>query len=301
MKKFLRWALIILGIILFLTITSSLYLKSAFEKRYTRTYDQSVSLITIPADSFSISRGKHWADVLCSDCHGNNLGGKEFFNVPDIGCINTPNITTGNGSKATGYTDEDWIRLLRHGIKKNKQALFIMPAHSIGKLADVNLAELIAFMKNTPAIDKEWAAPTLTFKAKVLASLGAFGKLFDAERIDHDKVKNVKAPDALANAEYGNYLVNVLGCRTCHGEKLNGFKDPNPEAPFSPNITPGGKIGKWSLEQFITVFKTGNTPEGKILNNLYMPFTAYGKMDTLELNAVYAYLKSQMPLMDAKP
>ncbi|MBK7763653.1 MAG: cytochrome c [Bacteroidetes bacterium] len=300
MKKFLKWTFIVIIILLIIAIGSGFYLNSDFEKRYTKTYTLTPTLLPIPSDSFSIARGKHWADILCSDCHGNGLGGKEFFNVPDIGCINTPNITTGKGSKTIDYTDEDWIRVLRHGIKKNGQALFIMPSKSIGKLSDENLAQLIAYMKQITPVEKEWAAPTLTVKAKVLASLGAFGKLFDAETIDHQKVKNVSAPPVEANIEYGAYMISICGCKTCHGETLNGFKDPNPEAPFSPNISPGGNFGKWTLEQFITTFKTGNTPEGKQLNNLFMPFSSYSKMDTLEFNALYNYIKAQKALPDAK-
>ena len=57
-------------------------------------------------------------------------------------------------------------------------------------------------------------------------------------------------------------------------------------------------IGKWSQEQFIKRFKQyddSNYVSGDIQANTFnteMPWIAYSKMDTVELKAIYTYLKS---------
>jgi hypothetical protein len=50
--------------------------------------------------------------------------------------------------------------------------------------------------------------------------------------------------------EYGKYLVDVIGCRDCHGDQLqgkvdNGQPDPTP-GPNLTKIVPG-----WTEEQFM--------------------------------------------------
>jgi hypothetical protein len=51
------------------------------------------------------------------------------------------------------------------------------------------------------------------------------------------------APAAGATAEYREYLVNISGCRDCHGQELAGGPFPDPSIKvISPNLTPGGEL-----------------------------------------------------------
>jgi len=92
-------------------------------------------------------------------------------------------------------------------------------------------------------------------------------------------------------AEYGQYLVNIAGCQTCHGAELAGGKDPDPAAPSAPNLTPGGELNVWSEADFIQVLRTGITPTGRQLSD-YMPWKSFGKMSDDELRAIWLYLES---------
>jgi mono/diheme cytochrome c family protein len=117
----------------------------------------------------------------------------------------------------------------------------------------------------------------------VLLSLGLFGDLIDAERIDHTGPRPI-APTPDMTVEYGQYLAVTFGCRTCHGPQLAGGKDPDPEAPPGPNLTPSGNLGEWDEQTFITAIRTRKSE--------WMSFEALNHMTDAELQALWRYLQS---------
>jgi mono/diheme cytochrome c family protein len=300
MKKFVKWFGIVLGsLFLLATITAFLMAFNA-TRRMNKIYEVVPAAVTIPTDSTTIAMGKSIAIANCIECHGDDLGGTAFFNDPNLASIPAPNITTGKGGKTAEYSTTDWIRGIRHGIKKDGKPAMIMPSKGFQYLSDEDLGALIAYLKITPPVDKSWPAPSFTFLSKILMSAGAFGDVLSAEIIDHDKVKQVTAPAKGATVAYGDYLVKVSACRNCHGVRLNGFKDPNPNAPFSPNITPGGNLGTWTEAQFIQTMRTGITPDQRQLKAEFMPWKAMGKRSDEELSAIFKYLKAQPNLTTTK-
>lgn len=102
-----------------------LYAKTRIQ--FNKTYDVQVRSIAIPSDSASSEHGKHLTYVLCAECHGEDLGGiSALIAIPNIAVISPPNITSGQGSVITTFTDVDWIRVLRHGVKPDGRSVFIM-------------------------------------------------------------------------------------------------------------------------------------------------------------------------------
>jgi hypothetical protein len=130
--------------------------------------------------------------------------------------------------------------------------------------------------------------------AKVLYGLGAFGDLLYAEVIPHDT--RPPAPPEGVTVEYGEYLVNANGCRSCHGKELSGGKSPDPDAPLGPNLTPGGALASWSEEEFLHTMRTGFTPDERQLDPAYMPWPYLGRMSDDEWSAIWLYLQSQPAL-----
>jgi mono/diheme cytochrome c family protein len=80
-------------------------------------------------------------------------------------------------------------------------------------------------------------------------------------------------------------------CRTCHGEELTSGKDPDPNAPPAPNLTPGGELAGWSEADFLKAMRTGIAPGGRQLSK-YMPWVFIGQMTDDELKATWLYLQS---------
>lgn len=292
MKKVLKWAGIILGLLLLCLGATVLYLNHAAKSRLGKKYEVQPKTIVIPGDSASIATGKQWADVLCRGCHGANLAGTKFFDEPDLGLICAPNITPGGVAK--NYTDLDWDRALRHGVGKDGQPLLIMPSENFKYMSDEHVGQVIAYLKTVAPVEQTWEPRRTTLFANLLIQLGVFGGL-NVETIDH-KSPSHSAPKRVATAEYGNYLVRITGCRVCHGEQLNGGKPPEPGAPLGPNLTPGGSLAKWDASGFVHTMRTGVTPFGKELN-VAMPWKDMNHYDDDQLQAIYAYLMS-LPKME---
>jgi mono/diheme cytochrome c family protein len=290
-KKVFRWLLVALVAVIVIAVIAVSSLIYSSNRKLNKTWNVEPAAITIPTDSLSIAQGMARAHVLCMDCHGEGFAGKVFFDDPKLGRIESHNLTSGKGGIGGKYSDVDWIRAIRHGIAKDGRPLVAMPADDYQNMSEEHLAEVIAYIKTLPPVDKEWQEkPEFKNITKLLAALGAFGNFVPAEIIDHQAGYPV-APLEGPTTEYGEYLVNIFGCKTCHGMPLNGGKNPDPNAPFSPNITPGGNFGKWSETEFHKAMTTGWTPDGKQMSK-YMPWKATANMSDVEITAVYNYLKS---------
>jgi mono/diheme cytochrome c family protein len=289
MLKVLKWIGIVLGSLigLVLLVALGLYVKARSE--FNRTYNVEVPQISIPSDAAATERGQHLATVLCFECHGDDLGGQvPFADLGPIGTIDTPNLTKGQGGLGAQLTDEDFVRILTHGVKPNGKSVFIMPSTDFQYMSDQDLGDIIAYVRSLPPVDRTTAVK-FTFMGNVMYGAGMFGNLLRASRIDHaDRPPTPPAPGV--TPEYGSYLVQINSCRDCHGLELSGGKSAEPGAPLAPNLTPGGELRAWTAEQFITTLRTGVTPSGMELK--YMPWPYKGKMSDDELKAIWAYLTS---------
>jgi mono/diheme cytochrome c family protein len=298
LRKILIGLLIVIGFIVIVGVVAGYVMKSKTENRMTNLYDVDVMTIPIPTDSVSLAKGERWAGATCAGCHGSDFSGKDLINDEGIGRIVSPNITSGKGGITAAYRVEDWIRVIRHGIKPSGMSTVAMPSQDLGHMSDEDLGAMIAHLQTIPPVDKEWPLkPELTTMGKILMQAGAFGEVFSAEVIDHS-VHTRSAPAAGATAEYGGYITKVSGCVACHGAELNGGLSPEPGAPVSPNLTPGGNLGNWSRNDFISTMRYGTTPEGHEMDPKYMPWDYMGKFNDEELAAMYVYFRS-LPAMES--
>lgn len=295
MKKALKWFSIILGglVALILLVVLGIYAKANIQ--FNKTYEVQVEPIIIPTDPDSIEHGKHLAAFLCVECHGEDLGGTPNWKVlPGIATISPPNLTSGEGSATSDFTDENWVRVLRHGVKPDGNSVLVMPSMFFYNLSDEDLGDLLAYLKSIHPVDRgvaDMEPVRLTFAGKVLYGAGAFGNLLSAEVIDHDH-RPSSFPGPGVTVEYGEYLVNINECRGCHGAQLAGGKPPDPNSPLAPNLTPGGELVAWTDADFIRGLRTGIALSGHQLDPKFMPWDYKGRMTDDELKAIFLYLQS---------
>lgn len=294
MKKVLKWIGIILGSLigLLFVVMLSLYFKT--KSQLNKTYDVEVQAIELPTDAKSIEYGKHMVTYLCAECHGDNLGGvPDFVSVPNMATISTPNITSGKGSVTINFSDEDWVRVMRHGVKPDGHSVFIMPSETFQYLSDEDLGAILAYLKTVPPVDTDENVQRqeFSFLGHVVYGAGAFGNLMIASKIDHNNPPT-SFPEPGVTIEYGEYLININGCSACHGAQFAGATPPDPESILAPNLTPGGDIGSWTETQFIEAMRTGIVPSGRRLIPNFMPWQYKGKMTDDELKAIFLYLQS---------
>jgi mono/diheme cytochrome c family protein len=289
MRKVLKWLGIIVGVLLVVIILAAVVLYFVGKNNLNKSYDDiQVEAVAIPTGDEAIARGQHIAEAisLCSDCHGMDLSGKEFFTDDDsmFGSGDAPNLTSGAGGVGATYTDEDWVRAIRHGVKANGDAIKLMPSDKYYTMSDEDLGAVIAYVKSVPPVDHD----TKPVKMAILGTI-ILGNMTDlpAEKIDHEAERPV-APETGITAEYGQYLVTIGGCQDCHGDKLKGNVPMG--APSGPNLV---KVGnEWTEEQFVSAIRQGVTPDGDTLDPNDMPWDYYTRMTDDELSAIWAYISS---------
>lgn len=299
MKRILKWTGITLATLVVIALIISWILASSFNREFDKIYNLQTAEINIPSDSASLERGRVLS-VGCRECHDIDLAGKVFFDDPTIGTLPSSNLTRARGSQTEGYSDLDFVRAIRHGLNKKGNALMVMPSESYAHLSDEDLGCLIAFIKSLPPVERNFPPRKFKYTAQVMAGAGLFGELFPYKNIDHVKSQKVMAPPRAATPEYGLYIARIGGCFTCHGPDLGGGVSPDPVSPPVPNVSKSGNPGSWTAEQFVTTFRTGQTPEGKKLDGKFMPFAGIGALDDVEIEALYSYIHSLPPATPKK-
>lgn len=294
MKNVIKWIGIVLGSLIGLVLVVVVVLYLMGNARLHKTYGFPPSNITIPTDADSIAYGKHRAESLCEGCHGKDLSGiNNWFNAGPLGTIDSANLTSGEGGVGKTFTDEDFVRALRHGIDPNGKPLFMPAIPSTAQLSDQDLGSVIAYVKSVSPVDHKTNGQHFKPLAKILLAAGMLGKL-PVEAVSHEI--HVTAPDRGVTAEYGAYLMNTNDCHACHGPNLNGGPFPDPTIKIiTPNLTPGGELGAWNEEQFLNTIRTGVTPSGHQLSD-HMPWKTYKLMTDDELKAIFKYLGSMPKL-----
>lgn len=242
-----------------------------------------------PEHARALARGEHLlrAVYACTECHGEDLGGKLFIDGLPMARIAGSNLTSGRGGVGGRYEDVDWVRAIRHGVGKNGNAFLIMPTSAFSQIADGDLAAIVAYLKTLPPVDREVPRPELGPIGRILVALGELP--IEAEDLDHARV-GLAGPRENEDSAYGRYLVETAGCVPCHGERLEG-KETDPHHPVAPNLTPGGELGGWSREDFTRAMRQGRRPDGRELDAM-MPWRVYQHMTDLEIGAIWEHLQA---------
>jgi cytochrome c553 len=289
LKKILKIsAFILLGLVVLIG-AFLIVININVSNRQSKIYVVDVREIEFEEDSASYALGKHIAYTRgCTDCHGENLAGRIFIDDPGLGTISGSNLTRGNGGLPADFTRQDFVKAIRHGLKKDNKSVFVMPSYEYAYLTDEDLASLIYFIEKAEPVDNVPPPLPLTMLGKVLTFLGEI-KTFSAEFVDHQMVQPKKLMAGI-NVDFGKYI--AVNCIGCHKDDLKGGKPIIPGSPMVSDITSTGIAGKWTEEQFITTLRTGKTPEGKVLDNQYMPWEIAKNYTDEELKALYVYLKS---------
>ncbi|CAN5126887.1 hypothetical protein BH23BAC1_BH23BAC1_29840 [soil metagenome] len=218
--KVLKWAGIVIIVILLIALAGYLYIYNQTEKRFHKKYEVTLKPIEFRQDSATYALGKHLSVIRgCIDCHGDRLQGGFVINDPPVGVVYAPNLTAGKGSKTTNYTDEDWIRSIKHGVNPEGKALWIMPSYEYDLLSEEDLAALILYVKNAEPVDGEMVLSEIGPVGRILTNFDKI-PLLAAEMIDHGPKEGIAAVKPEETAAYGKYM--STSCIGCHRDNLQG-------------------------------------------------------------------------------
>jgi len=247
----------------------------------------------------------------CQACHTNPEGGKPFAGGYAIhspmGTIFTTNITPSKAFGIGNYTEAQFARAVRQGVRPDGKNLYpAMPYTSYSHMSDEDIkAMYVYFQQGVQPVETPTEETALPFPFNMRIAMAGWNMMY----LDSTPFK----PDASKSAEWnrGAYLVNGAGhCDTCHTPRnlMMGSVTDKPLAGgmvgpwYAPNISsdPVSGIGNWSQAQLVEYLKTGRTA-GKnqaaggmaeaVQNSLqYMPDE--------DLNAIAFYLKNSTPVRD---
>ena len=290
MLKWLKLAGLTLGALALLAIVS-IYAISSYRLNRPHNVPRGDNL-TPSTDPDIVARGGHIATSLglCTECHGDDLGGKLYLDGGPLGIIYGPNLTRGRGGVGGTMANADWVRAIRHGVRRDGSSLLVMPSEKLAYLADDDLLALVSYLKQLTPVDREVLPSELYFTGKALLVLGKL-PLLAAEKVPHLLPK--KTIDRTPSVNYGLYIANVSSCRGCHRANLSGGSMQAPGSPPASNLTPTG-IGTWSETDFVRTMRTGKRPNRTDLHPT-MPWRSFRNMTDNELHAVWLYLRSVPP------
>lgn len=256
------------------------------------------------ADSATlVERGRYLATAGdCAACH--SAAGKPAYTgglaiASPLGPIYSTNITPSNRAGIGGWTQEQFSRALRAGVRADGSHLYpAMPYTAYAKLTDEDTAALFAYFKHgVPANDTAPPATRLPFPFNLRFSMGIWNALF----LDPQPY----TPDPAKSSEWnrGAYLAQGLAhCTTCHtprnvlmAEKpLLALQGASLGTWYAPDITPG-KAG-WDRQALVAYLTTGHaqlgasgsaTAAGPMLEAIDKSLS---KMAPQDVNAMATYL-----------
>jgi cytochrome c553 len=296
-RRSLRWVGVSGGGLFTLMLSAGLVLGLIGFYKLNEQHSNPVANIHVAGTTAQIARGQQLAQV-CAHCHATNnqlpLSGTNFaaeFGIAWLGTLYAPNLTPSGNIR--GWSDGEVMRAIREGIHKDGRSLLVMPSEIFRNLSDEDVQAIVAYLRSQPAI----GGPTPTNRFNLLGAL--FINLADF-RTAQSPVGLVTAPEP-GTPDYGQYMVDIIGCRGCHGDQLQGrVETGQPGPPAGPNLTQ--IVPQWTEEEFMTFFNTGQLPGGGTVPNITlsnglseprMPWPEVRAATTdAELKDMYSYLHS---------
>lgn len=281
----------------------------------TLTPDRPAVPVAAPASSGQdarLERGRYLAIAAdCMACHtaasGKPYAGGYAIDSP-LGTIYATNITPSKKGGIGHYTEADFARALRQGVRADGSHLYpAMPYTSYALLSDADVGDLYHyFMHAVKPVDEPARQTKLPFPFNVRLSMLGWNALFlDDKRFVPDAGKS-------AQINRGAYLAEGLAhCSACHtprnmlmaevgSQQLAGA---NLGSWHAPNITSDAisGIGGWSDAELAAYLKTGHV-EGKGQAAGGMAEAIQNSLQFLrhdDVAAIVAYLRTVPPVRAA--
>jgi mono/diheme cytochrome c family protein len=208
----------------------------------------------------------------CFSCHtapgGQKLAGGRALPTP-FGTFYSPNITPDPDTGIGRWTDAQFLRALREGVRPDGANYFpVFPYPSFTGITDSDALAMKAYLFSLPPVHQQNRPHDVPFPFSWRFLQTGWKLLFFTPGPFQPM------PDRSAAYNRGAYLVTALAhCGECHtprnflgatrsGWSLAGTRD-GPEGQLVPNITPDPTtgIGKWEKDDVVELLRTGTTPE----------------------------------------
>jgi len=257
-----------------------------------------------------VERGRYLVEHVanCLDCHSERdwdyYGGPVMAGTEGQGAplrVLRPHVLSANITPAAlgDWTDGEIVRAIASGISRDGRPLHpFMPYDTYARMTNEDLVSVVAYLRGLPPIDNTVPLPEESWPITLMGRL--LPKPYTAP-------PEVDPTDTVA---YGRYLADIAECSFCHGSDFAGgreFDIPGTDQRWaSVNLTPHPKnrVGTWSRENFVGVFKSFAPPGGREIPgteiNTVMPWYRFAGMIESDLGAIYDYLRTMEPIEPAE-
>lgn len=247
----------------------------------------------------------------CSACHDSPHGGAPFAGgyaiASPVGTIYATNITPSKSMGIGDYTETQFARALRQGVRRDGVYLYpVMPYTGYTQLSDTDVHALYAyFMQGVAPADYQPPHTELPFPLNLRFGVALWNALFLQDRRF--------APDVSKSAQWnrGAYLVGALEhCSVCHSPHGSLMQERNDQALaggslgawYAPNITsdPVSGVGGWSRGDMVAYFKTGRVlGKAQAAGGMAEVVThSLTHLPEADLQAIAAYVSTVPPVRD---
>lgn len=277
MAKLLRWAGYVLGVLILLAVLVAAYVWIASSRTLNAAVEAKPERLA-PMEQASLQDGQHLLVTrACAECHGPDLRGTKFLDIPNVATLYAPNLTLA----AKTQSDQQLAQAIRQGIGPNGNPLLVMPSESYANLTDSEVAALIKAIRATPA----GGQPTPPPNVGPLGRLGLVGgKLKTAPQLVEEYAAAQSADLGPAFAPGRHIAISV--CSGCHGSTLSG-KEAEP-GTIAPDLN---VVGAYDLPTFTKLMRTGLPPSGRQLKMMTgVSQKAFSKFTDKEIADLHAYL-----------
>jgi mono/diheme cytochrome c family protein len=260
-----------------------------------------------------LARGRYLANSVsgCIYCHSEHdwkaeggpviegrLGAGQVFPLAGLpGTVVAPNITPDSATGAGSWSDDQLARAIREGIGHDGRTLFpLMPYEHFRIMVDEDLASIVVYVRSLPAVRNPLPKTEIVFPVKYLI-----------RNAPQPVTSPVAAGNSTDSVTRGEYLAQISGCSDCHtlqkqGQSIaalafaGGFELQGPFGTVtSANITPDPSgISYYDEKLFIQAMRTGKV--GARTLNPIMPWFMMRNMTDDDLEAIFAYLRTQKPV-----
>jgi mono/diheme cytochrome c family protein len=248
----------------------------------------------------------------CFSCHtapgGQKLAGGRALATP-FGTFYSPNITLDPETGIGRWTDAQFLRALREGVRPDGANYFpVFPYPSFTGIGDSDALAIKAYLFSVPAVRHSNQPHDVAFPFSWRLLQTGWKLLFFTPGPFQPE------PERSAIYNRGAYLVTALAhCGECHTPRnlfgavrsslrLAGTAD-GPDGQLVPNITPDPStgIGKWEKDDVVELLRTGTTPEQSKVKGAMRETIQDGLkyLSDADLEAIADYLFAQPPIVHA--
>jgi len=260
-----------------------------------------------------VTRGEYLVRAgECFSCHtvpgSTPFAGGRALATP-FGIFYSPNITPDRETGIGKWTDADFVRALRKGIRPDGASYFpVFPYPSFTGISNEDAIAIKAYLFSLVPVHQPNRPHEVSFPFSWRFLQRGWKLLFFTKGPFNGD------PHAGTEMNRGAYLVTALGhCGECHTPRnvlgamrksrwLAGTADGPDDDPV-PNITPdpASGIGDWRAEDIVETLKTGATPLDSRVKGAMREVVSdsTSQLTDADRHAIAIYLKAQKPIVNS--